>query len=573
MTQTLHIFRKDLRRLRWWLAVWVLLLGIQTASTIVGPPLALRAAGVQMLLPQIDSFTGAIMALMLALLVARLVHEEPLVGLDWFWVSRPYDWRSLLAAKLLLVVLAFVGLPFVTHVLVMAVFSANVADMARAMPSLVTADLRWALGWMVLAVLTRSLATFALALVSVLAALVLLMLATMSVVLWSVAGETPPDLSGPLADVSGSIVAEAIFLVAAVGVIAYVYRNRRFFRTLFLAGAGLAAVAIAPMIWPWRFAAVWPTDFTKDPSLSRSMRLALDFSAPPHFEEPFWPGRGRGDRVVQVPVRADLPPDFRIESTFTRSRLTFPDGHVIESEQSGGFMAATAPEPGAATVHPLQGMFPDLHVLPVSRERESIPVVGVITAGDGDISRYGAQPGRLTGTLACRLLRSRIVGAMPLLTGTGLRAGWFRAEILAVDRRHASCSVFIRHWRASPLWSVSPFRAYQFILRNLRRHEAIVGDEGALQAAISPGFLPFLALGMYEGADQQSGFDVDYARVDYPARQDSQVATPVIDRDWLAAAELVVLETTTAGWLTKTIAAENFQMQPVTAAAVAELRR
>ena len=94
-----------------------------------------------------------------------------------------------------------------------------------------------------------------------------------------------------------------------------------------------------------------------------------------------------------------------------------------------------------------------------------------------------------------------------------------------------------------------------------------------MQAAISPGFLPFLALGMYEGADQQSGFDVDYARVDYPARQDSQVATPVIDRDWLAAAELVVLETTTAGWLTKTIAAENFQMQPATAAAVAELRR
>jgi hypothetical protein len=564
MTQTLHIFRKDLRRLRWWMAVWVVLLGIQTASTVVSPPLALRAAGVQMMLPQIDSFMAAVIALMLALMVARLVHEEPLVGLDWFWVSRPYDWRSLLAAKLLLVVLFFVGLPLVMHLLVMAMFSANAADMARVIPSLAAIDLGWALGWMVLAVLTQSLATFSLALVSVLAAMVIVMLATLSIVLWSLTGETPPDLSGPLADASGSIVAEGVFLVAAMGVIAYAYRNRRFLRTLFLAGAGLAAVAVAPMIWPWRFAAVWPTDVANDSHLSRSMRLALDFSAPPRLEESFWPGHDRGNRVVQVPVRLDLPPDFRIEGTFAHSRLAFPDGHVIESAQSGGFAPATAPEPGAPDVHPLQGMFPDLRVLPVSRERVSVPVMGVITAGDEEISRYGAHPGRLTGTIACQLHRSRIVGAMPLSTGASFREGRFRVEILAVDRRHASCSVSIRHWRASPLWSASPFRAYQFVLRNVRRHEAIVGDQGGMQAAVSPGFLPFLAIGMSAGADQRSGFDVDYARVDYPMRQNSQIAAPVIDRDWLAEAELVVLETTAAGWLTKTVTVEGFQMQPVT---------
>jgi hypothetical protein len=358
---------------------------------------------------------------MLALTIARLVHEEPLVGLDWFWVSRPYDWRSLLAAKLLLVVLVFVGLPLVTHLFMMAVFSANAADMARVIPGLAAVDLRWALGWMVLAVLTRSLATFSLALVSVLAGMVVLTLATVSIVLWRLTGETPPDLTGPLADASGSIVAEAVFLVAAVGVIAYAYRNRRFLRTLFLAGAGLAAVAVAPMIWPWRFAAVWPTDVTNDSHVWRSMRLALDFSATPRFEESFWPGHDRGDRVVQVPVLVDLPPDFRIERTFAQSHLTFPDGHVVESAQSGGFTAATAPEPGAASVHPLQGMFPDVRVLPVSRERVSVPVIGVITAGDEEISRYGAQAGRLTGTIACQLLRSRIVGAMPLSTGPGVR--------------------------------------------------------------------------------------------------------------------------------------------------------
>jgi hypothetical protein len=44
------------------------------------------------------------------LLIARAVHEERLVGDTQFWITRPYEWTSLLTAKLLFVV-AFVYLP------------------------------------------------------------------------------------------------------------------------------------------------------------------------------------------------------------------------------------------------------------------------------------------------------------------------------------------------------------------------------------------------------------------------------------------------------------------------------
>lgn len=44
-------------------------------------------------------------------LIVRVVQGESLVGDRQFWVTRPYDWKQLLAAKLLFV-LAFINLPF-----------------------------------------------------------------------------------------------------------------------------------------------------------------------------------------------------------------------------------------------------------------------------------------------------------------------------------------------------------------------------------------------------------------------------------------------------------------------------
>jgi hypothetical protein len=45
------------------------------------------------------------------ILTSRLVHDEELVGDRQFWITRPYTWYSLLAAKVLYLVV-FVGIPF-----------------------------------------------------------------------------------------------------------------------------------------------------------------------------------------------------------------------------------------------------------------------------------------------------------------------------------------------------------------------------------------------------------------------------------------------------------------------------
>ena len=61
------------------------------------------------------------------LLIVRVVHEEVLASDRQFWVTRPYEWKKLLAAKVLFLVV-FVNLPlFIVQMVLLskAGFQAN----------------------------------------------------------------------------------------------------------------------------------------------------------------------------------------------------------------------------------------------------------------------------------------------------------------------------------------------------------------------------------------------------------------------------------------------------------------
>jgi hypothetical protein len=92
MKQSIHIFRKDARYLWREITVFVLFAAIYSrfGGYISGPDILLEIAVIW--------------------LIARAVHAEPLVGDRQFWLTRPYDWRSLLCAKLLFIA-AFVCIP------------------------------------------------------------------------------------------------------------------------------------------------------------------------------------------------------------------------------------------------------------------------------------------------------------------------------------------------------------------------------------------------------------------------------------------------------------------------------
>jgi hypothetical protein len=100
MTQILHIFRKDLRH-HWPYALLAILVSI---FLYLWFPLSL--------FPENSDKSSRLLQLLnllqpvaWLLVVARLVQDEAIPGATQFWISRPYDWRCLLAAKSLFLIL------------------------------------------------------------------------------------------------------------------------------------------------------------------------------------------------------------------------------------------------------------------------------------------------------------------------------------------------------------------------------------------------------------------------------------------------------------------------------------
>lgn len=109
MIQSLHILRKDIRHLWVDLTIYAALL---IAFSVVTPNIWDGANGFN---PPLVFFAGLLKILIPVLwlvVIARLIHDESLVGDQQFWITRPYTWGSLLGAKLLFIVLCVV-LPFV----------------------------------------------------------------------------------------------------------------------------------------------------------------------------------------------------------------------------------------------------------------------------------------------------------------------------------------------------------------------------------------------------------------------------------------------------------------------------
>ncbi len=114
MSQALHIFKKDVRHLRFEIAI---------AITVTALFAFIETKHALWPVDAVYSRTPAsYLALLLLpvawwMLIGRAIHDEALPGDRQFWITRPYSWRSLLSAKILFI-LAFINLPMLIAQLV-----------------------------------------------------------------------------------------------------------------------------------------------------------------------------------------------------------------------------------------------------------------------------------------------------------------------------------------------------------------------------------------------------------------------------------------------------------------------
>lgn len=118
MKQVLHIFAKDSRRL--WpeilitlaiTAAFVWIYPVQWMSGNSSYGFHAVAGSAFVVRPILANSLVVLVPVSWWLLISRAVHAESLVGDRQFWITRPYEWRKLLAAKVLFL-LAWVCLPF-----------------------------------------------------------------------------------------------------------------------------------------------------------------------------------------------------------------------------------------------------------------------------------------------------------------------------------------------------------------------------------------------------------------------------------------------------------------------------
>jgi hypothetical protein len=239
MRQILHIFRKDVRH-HWPEIV------ISLAALVAYAWRVIRSWGPQ----TIDSIGGVAGAwasgLILVLLplswwflILRLVQNESLVGDRQFWITRPYEWKKLLAEKVLFV-LVFINVPLLL---------AGIFLLARAGFSLAPhwLGLLWMqlllilmplLPIMTLAAVTRNLAQGLLAMLAVL--LYTIGMAALSTVVES----------GRLSTDAGDWLLGAVLIIASVTAIWLQYAWRRTARARTALGMGAALILVISLVTP-----------------------------------------------------------------------------------------------------------------------------------------------------------------------------------------------------------------------------------------------------------------------------------------------------------------------------------
>jgi hypothetical protein len=334
-----HIFLKDLRRLAVPLALWAALLAAKYAFGWhmirwegASENEFKRMVGVEVMLIALECVACFLLA-------TRLVHEDPLVGRDVFWVTRPISGARLLAAKIFGAVLFFAVLPVAIEV---PWWLANHYGWAEMQPAIVEA-LVWQIAIvapaMLLAVLTDGLSRV------LLWTLVVAAFATWWLLLATAGAPGEGSYWRGLAW-TRSCVELAVGTAMIATVVALQYLTRRRVRSIGVVVIGVIAIGLTTQVWPWNLA----------PGLEHAINGTLwvrgsSWGAPPAVESGGMTFTVAHARVPEFTSHtpdswsptlnidyemSGTPPDRTIIAGNVKHTWRWPDGMTIERESGFG---------------------------------------------------------------------------------------------------------------------------------------------------------------------------------------------------------------------------------------------
>src|SRR5258708_1677336 len=243
MRQALHIFKKDVRYLWYEIAVTLALVVVMVFY----------------------SWLEFMVPISWCILTARLIYAEPLPGDRLFWVTRPYSWKSLLAAKVLFI-LVFVNLPMIVADII--ILFKNGFPIFDNLPGVAWSQVLLTSVFVLPVVILASITTSLMQLVLAVLVLVLLPLSP----LWHISQVS--DWQG-LEWILQSLLV-GTFVLAGVIIVLRQYRLRRTAMARTLAAGSLLLVALEFVFFPWDTAFKAQSLFSKVRIDPAAVHISLD---------------------------------------------------------------------------------------------------------------------------------------------------------------------------------------------------------------------------------------------------------------------------------------------------------
>jgi hypothetical protein len=310
MNQILHIFRKDVRR--HWPDIVVALAVLAAYAWHQTGEWHPRDITSQMLHDRLLKWLPFAVVLAWSFLIARVVLAESLVGERQFWITRPYDWRKLLTAKLLYLV-AFFSFPLL-------LIQAILLWRAGFSPTPYLAGLLLlALWWvslvippvMTLAVVTSNIAQFFLVVLGIAA----------SIIGIAIFGDQLQRVEFLPAELIPEWVGPTLLLAAAIMAIILQYARRRTLQSRLLLFSVGTAVIIVSLIQKEKGFLI-----REYPQLPSAERLPIQISLDPSVSD-------RGTASIEynkIPVRIPL-----IFSGMAENSVVYVNGAMVDIEAPG----------------------------------------------------------------------------------------------------------------------------------------------------------------------------------------------------------------------------------------------
>ena len=561
MSLLTHFVAADVQRLRLAIVLWVTALITETALAQVAsylPDYAPAATTIRMA----GSLLSVATTLLSWALVPLIVHLHPAVGSSAFWMTRPIAPGTLVAAKLLLLLLLFIGVPLAIEQILMLMHRVPAADLGRV-------GLHTALNRGVLmaalaapAALTPNLARFALLCGGALFAFALLPLIFLSIETLTGGDESPRlfavttgggfmSIPHPQGDPTSLIAAFVLLLVTGIGVLVLQYARRRVRDSVALAIAGLVIASVTVDKWPWPLihAQFSPPGWAQS---SEVLQLHATVSAarfnPPesmHNMKPRW--------VVYIPLAIVTQPlqGWVVTARVASARVDVA-GRTLSTtnESTGGPVLShqSTDQSGLLVLQHVLGVnrVVDWEVLNTRREGASLMLQMPLEVVSG------ARTAQVAGEFLVDLAKLEVAAARPL-GRMHFQDAAYSIEVGDVREMPGTVSVQARISNVSTNFDRHVRPVYLYFLRSKHANEAVRGAPGGGAYSMGPGANVHVSYAAY-GAPSTGGFSVDAQRITFDGREPMASDSPMIlTRDWLRDAEFVIVRATYQGSVRRTL--------------------